>query len=263
MTQRTLLSLLLGAVIAAAQSPLERPRIGYLVDSGGALRPLYGTAANFILGEALSSGNISCASSNRVALVKTPEEVLLAGPEGDVKRRWVGAAGDALFAFHADGAPALAFFLESPSLMRVEEDRLETVPLDMERVGGTVVAIAAPDRESALVGVRRGEEIWLLKISTGSGEVLDERLLARVAGRLHLLGDGGVLYSENGDVVWRAAAGVEKRFPLGAEVVSYAPLGAAWIAIGARHDGAARLTRYGLRLDAGREGLYQLPEAAQ
>ncbi|MCL5742451.1 MAG: hypothetical protein M1541_00790 [Acidobacteria bacterium] len=215
------------------------------------------------MGEALFGDNLSGASSNRIALVKTPNEVLLAGPEGDVKQRWAAPGGDALFAFHADSTPALVFFPEGSSLARVMEDRLEVVPVDTGRLGGTIVSVAAPDHENAYLAVQRSEGTWLLKISTGNGDVLDERLLAGVAGRVHLLGDGGVLRGENGDLVWRAADGVERRFPLAAEVVSYAPLGTAWIAIAARHEGAGGLTRYGLRLEAGREGLYQLPEVAR
>jgi hypothetical protein len=255
--------LLLGAVDFCAQSPLDRPHIGYLVDSGGVLRLLYGTAANFILGEVLSSGNTSCASSSASALVKTPEEVILLGANGETKNRWSGPGGDALFAFHVDGSPAFVFFLEGSRLMRVVEDRLEAVPLDMDRLGGTVVAIAAPDGASALVAVARGKEVWLVAISAESGEVTDERLLAGVTGSVHLAGDGSVLHTENGDLVWRASDGAEKRFTLGAEVRSFAPLGAGWVAISVQHTGAEGLTRYGLRLDAGREGLYQLPEVAQ
>jgi hypothetical protein len=255
--------LFLGAVFSAALSPLDRPRIGYLLDSGGALRALYGTAANFILGEVLSSGNTTCASSNTATLVKTPEEVLLIGTDGEVKARWAGPGGGAVFAFHADGAAALVLFAEGPSLLRVVEDRLEPVPVDMERLGGMVVAVAAPDRASALMGVARGQEIWLVKVSTESGQVLDERLLPGVAGRMHLLGDGSVLYTDHGDLVWRTRDGLEKRFALEAGVDAFAPLGASWVAITARHADAEGLTRYGLRLDAGREGLYQLPEVAQ
>ncbi len=175
------LLLCLGAVFSAAQSPLDRPRIGYLVDSGGALRALYGTAANFILGEVLFSGNTTCASSNTATLVKTPEEVLLIGTGGDVKARWAGPGGDAVFAFHADGSAALIFLPEGPSLWRVVEDRLEPVPVEMERLGGKVVAVAAPERGSALMGIARGEEVWVVQVSTESGQVLDERLLPGVA----------------------------------------------------------------------------------
>lgn len=256
------LFLFLGAVFSAAQSPLDRPRIGYVVDSGAALRPLYGTAANFILGEVLFSGNTSCASSNTATLVKTPEAVLLIGTDGDERARWAGPDGEAMFAFHADGAAALVLIAVAPALLRVVKNRLEPVPVDMERLGGKVVAVAAPDRASALLGVARGEEIWLVKVSTKSGEILDERLLPGVAGRVHLRGDGSVLYTDHGELVWRTCDGVEKRFALEAEVDAFAPLGAAWVAITARHAGADGLTHYGLRLDAGREGLYQLPEVA-
>ncbi len=255
--------LLLGAAVAAAQSPLDRPRIGYMVDGGGALRAVYGTAANFILGEALSSGNTSCASSSSSALVKTPEEVILVDAGGEISNRWALAGSEALFAFHSDGAPALVFLPEGVSLLRVAEDRLDAIPVDMERLAGKVTAIAAPDRSSALLAVARGEEIWLITVSVESGELTDERLLAGVTGPVHLAGDGGVLYRSEGDLVWRSGSGDEKRFTLSAEVRSYAPLRAGWVAVVAQHEGAERPTRYALRLEAGREGFYQLPEVAQ
>jgi hypothetical protein len=262
-TASLFLILFLGAAFSNAQSPLDRPRIGYFVDSGGGLRPLYGTAANFILGDVLSSGHATCASSNTATLIKTPEAVLLIGTDGDEKTRWAAPGGDAMFAFHAGGAAALVLFAEGPALSRVVEDRLEPIPLDRERLGGKVVAVAAPDRVSALLAVVRGEEIWQVTVATESGEVLDERLLPGVAGRVHLLGDGSLLYTDRGELVWRAADGVERRFALEAEVDAFTPLGASWVAITARHADAEGVTHYGLRLDAGREGLYQLPEVAQ
>ena len=255
--------LVLVAAMSSAQSPLDWPRIGYLVDSGGALRPIHGTTANFILGEVLFNGNTSCASSAAGALVKTPEEVILVGANGETKNRWAAPGGDALFAFHVDGAPALVFYLDGSRLMRVVEDRLEAVPLDMDRLGGAIVAVAAPDGAGALLAVARGDEVWLVSLSTESGEVTGERLLAGVTGRVHLAADGSVLYMENGDLVCRGMDGAEKRFTLEAEVRSFAPLGSGWVAVSVQHAGAEGLTRYGLRLDAGREGLYQLPEVAQ
>jgi hypothetical protein len=263
MRRAFLFQLLLGATILAAQAPLDRPRIGYLADHGGALRPLYGTAANFILGEPLLGGVVSCASSDTSALVKTADEVISIGTAGKTLNRWAAPGEDALFAFYADGAPALVYIRESLQLTRVVEDRLETVPVDAERLGGEVAAIAAPDHSHALVAVARGDQIWLVAISTERGEVTGERLLAGVTGRVHLLEDGSALFTENGDLVWRANDGTEKRFPLAGEIRSFAPLGAGWVAAAVQHDGAPGLTRYGLRFDAGREGIYQLPEAAQ
>ncbi|MCE5307940.1 MAG: hypothetical protein LLG20_09865 [Acidobacteriales bacterium] len=263
MRRAFLFQLLFGATIVAAQAPLDRPRIGYLADRGGALRPLYGTAANFILGEPLSDGVVSCASSNTSALVKTRDEVILIVANGEAINRWAAPGESALFAFYAGGAPALVYIPESLQLARMVEDRLETVPVDPERLGGEVAAIAARDRFHALVAVARGDQIWLAGISTENGEVTGERLLAGVTGRVHLLEDESVLFQENADLVWRANDGNEKRFPLAGEIRSFAPLGAGWVAISVQHDRASGPTRYGLRLDAGREGIYQLPEAAQ
>ncbi len=81
-------------------------------------------------------------------------------------------------------------------------------------------------------------------------------------GRVHLLVDGSVLYHDNGDLVWRTRDGLEKRFALDAAIDAFAPLGASWVAITARHADAEGPAHYGLRLDAGREGLYRLPEVA-
>ncbi len=260
-TTRCFLLLLLGVGLCCAQPPLAKPHIGYVMDRQGSLRRLYGTAGNFILGEVLSAENISFAGSAIGALVKTPTEVIWLAAGGEVNNCWPAPPGEAQFAFEPAGSGAFVFFPEKPVLMHIAGGRLEAVPLDIERLAGSVVAMAAPGQGVAELAVRRGDETWLVTVSPESGEIIDERLLAGVSGPVHLL-DGGVLYSGRSELVWRSRRGIEKTFPLDAAIEWFATLGAGWVAVSAKADGAAVSTLYGLRLEEGREGIYQLPEVA-
>ena len=260
-TARCSLLLFLSVGLCCAQPPLAKPRIGYVMDRQGALRPLYGAAGNFILGEVLSAENVAFAGSATGALVKTSTEVIWITADGEVKNRWPAPPGEAQFAFEPAGSSAFVFFPEKPVLMHMAEGRLETVPLDMERLAGDVVAVAAPGEGSVELAVRRGDETWLVTVARAGGEIIDERLLAGVSGPVHLSG-GGVLYSGRGELVWRTRRGIEKKFPLDAAIEWFATLGAGWVAVSAKAEGAAALTLYGLRLEEGREGIYQLPEVA-
>ena len=54
-----------------AQSGISPPRAGYIRDDAGGLRPVYGVAGSFVLGDPIASGVISAAFSGRLGLAKT------------------------------------------------------------------------------------------------------------------------------------------------------------------------------------------------
>lgn len=72
MTRRIFL-LTATALIATAQ--IEPPRIGYIVDRTGALRPVNGVTGAFTLGPAIASDVVSAAFSGKCLVVKTATEL--------------------------------------------------------------------------------------------------------------------------------------------------------------------------------------------
>ena len=59
------------AVYTCAQSGIEVPGIGMIVDSSRDLRPVQGVAGSFLLGSVSMSGVVSAACSEQLCLIKT------------------------------------------------------------------------------------------------------------------------------------------------------------------------------------------------
>ncbi len=107
-------------VCAWAQSGIEVPAIGAMVDSSGALRPVEGVAGNFLLGPATLPGVISAACSRQLCLAKTDSKIV--SPSGEVD----APAGPAVFGL--SGSDAVVFFPETRTFARWHDDTLD--PLD-------------------------------------------------------------------------------------------------------------------------------------
>jgi len=68
--------LMICAACAWAQSRIEVPTLGAVVDSSGGLRPVQGVAGNFLLGPATVPGVLSAACSDQLCLAKTNSKIL-------------------------------------------------------------------------------------------------------------------------------------------------------------------------------------------
>ena len=112
------LILLLWALASAyAQTGLDRPQMGVMLDSSGAARAVDGVLGSILLGDTLATGALSIASSRRLWLVKTDSAIL--SSIGSVP----APPGPALFAL--DGATALVYFPASNQLARWHEGQLD------------------------------------------------------------------------------------------------------------------------------------------
>ena len=105
---------------AWAQSGIEVPAVGAIVDSSRALRQVQGVAGSFLLGREAVTGVLSAACSERLCLAKTDSKVL--SPTGETD----APAGPAIFGLSGD--EAIVFFPKPRVFARWRNDVLE--PLD-------------------------------------------------------------------------------------------------------------------------------------
>jgi hypothetical protein len=232
------LPLLFWTACAWAQSGIEVPAIGAMVDASGALRPVQGVAGNFLLGTALSpamvSGVLSAACSERLCLAKTDSAIVSAAGETDAP------AGPAILGL--GDHDAVVFFPDSGTFARWHDDVLD--PLDWN-VEAEVLSIRDRGGETE-IAVRRDGSVWIVH---PDGSVVD--WIADTSGPVLLLREG-VLFATSDQVVFRHRDGSELRFELsGAQAIT--AMGPHYAAI---RTGDAT---YALRTEAGRKQLFLLP----
>jgi hypothetical protein len=226
------------AVCAWAQSGIEVPSVGAMLDSSGALRPVQGVAGNFLLGPASLSGVLSAACSERSCLAKTDAAIVSPAGETDAP------PGPAIFGLDSNdaGDGAVVYFTEQHTFARWHDNTLD--PLDWA-VDGEVLSIRLSGGE-AEIAVRRDGSVWIVR---SDGSVVD--WIADTAGPVLLLPQG-ILFATSSELVFRRPDRSEVRFELtGAE--SIMAMGPHFAAI---HAGNAI---YALRTDPGRESLFLLP----
>jgi hypothetical protein len=213
-----------------AQSGLDVPVAGAMVDLAGKLRPVQGVAGNFWLGAATVSGVLSASCSGRLCLAKTDSKILSATGETDAP------SGPAIFSVGADDA--IAYFPETRTFARWHNDTLN--PLDW-MVDGEVLSIRASE-----IAVQRNDGVWIVR---PDGVEVD--WVAETGGPVLLLADG-VLFATPDEVVLRRSDASELRFPLtGAESITAMGTYYAAIRVGD--------STYALRTEGGREQLFLLP----
>jgi len=224
------LLLILFASCAWAQSGIEVPTIGLIVDSSGALRPVQGVAGSFLLGPASMPGVLSATCSEQLCLVKTDSKIVSTTGEADAP------LGPAIFDLRREDA--IVFFPQPRMFARWRNNALE--PLDWV-VEGEVLSI-----QPAEIAVRRDGQVWIVD---PDGFVLDS--IVDATGPVLLLAEG-VMFATPDELVLRRRDGTEVRFELaGAENIT--AMGPHYAAIRAGD------AIYALRTDLGREGLFLLP----
>ncbi|MFN3322280.1 MAG: hypothetical protein ACK5AZ_02190 [Bryobacteraceae bacterium] len=163
-------ALLLWALVLQAGSPLDLPRLGFVADSEGALRPIWGIAGNFVVGLPHLTGVRSAAASDLAVVVKLDDALLVLDREGNELHRWHAPQGSVFVAFAPDGHPGVVHYPETGELWRIEAEpvRFETA------IEGRVAAICQPDHDFALLAVRRDVETWLVRIDLATGRIASE-----------------------------------------------------------------------------------------
>ncbi|HEV8147883.1 MAG TPA: hypothetical protein VGP79_15950 [Bryobacteraceae bacterium] len=239
---RIALLLLLIAASSFAQSGLDTPRLGMMLDRDGALRPVQGVAASVTLGDPVLRDAVSFYCGRERCLVKTAQAIV----DGD--RSAEAPLGNAVF------GDSLVYFFETKQLARWNEGKIEPVLL-ASPIEGDVLSLRASGEDAVDFAVRRdaGISILRVRISDGQVELLDA--FPPATGPVMLLRDG-ILLATPEELILRRGDGFEKRFGVpGAERM---------FALG---ENLVQIVTPGgifaLRVERGRELLFQLPETAQ
>jgi hypothetical protein len=241
----------LGLAQDRGQPLIAPPQLGWLRDANHGLRSVTGLAANFILGESLIEGVVSSASSGSFTIVKTGSSVLVLDHGGHTIFDAAAEAGPALFAFSDEGIPAFAYLPRSQFLLKWNDDRLTPAPFDLEILGGAVQAIASPGPDRAAVVVKRDDGLWLVDLELGT-----QTFLPGIDGVVLLRNDGALLYAGRKGFVLRQADGSEQAIQGSAALASFEQMGKDWVHVIERDSSR----HFAIRLEPGREQLFQLPE---
>jgi hypothetical protein len=203
--------LLLAAVALWAQPALSPPQIGYIQDSGNSLRPVYGIAGNFLLGDATAQGVVSAAFSGSFGLVKTDSAVYAIDRQGQVLAGVDAPAGSALFAFSRSGAPAFAYFVDANAWMAWDGQTFQPMSIDLSSFGpAAVLSVASPNAGEAAIILQRDDGLWDLRVLLATGEVTSQTAILGAAAPLLLLASSDLIYSDANGIVVRTVDGQER-----------------------------------------------------
>ncbi len=259
---RTLAILTLFAANAFTQPALSPPRLGFVEDSARTLRPVYGIANNFVLGDAVAAKVVAEAFSGSLGLLKTDSSLTAfdsdAKPIGSIDV----ARGAALFAFSPDGAAALVYNQAANALIEWRGGAFTPVAANLpEARGNAVLALGFPNPSEALFIVERraphgSSGVWEVRVPLGAAGVPSQKALVGVRAPLLALPAGGLLYSSSDGVVVRREDSSE------VHIVAHLPsrfllrqMTADWVELLDLESS----NRFAIHTAPGREALYQLP----
>lgn len=215
-----------------------------MLDASGIARPVYGIAASVTLGEAAASDVLSSACSRQLCLLKTSSSILSAN--GSLP----APPGSAVFAL--DGAAAWVYFSSSNQWARWQAGELDFLSLD---VPGDILSIRAGPDGAIDAALRRGDRVWIARISPADGSVAMLSSLPPGTGPAMLLRNG-VIFANRDALVLRRENGGEINFDLKGAMDLFA-LGEGYVEV------RAGSSTYGVRVDPGHEQLFLLPEIAR
>jgi hypothetical protein len=259
---QTLLSsvsvLCLIAARSFAQPALTTPRLGFIVDSQRALRPIDGIAGNFIVGEALSQGVEAAAFSGTFGLLKTSAAISVVDSQGRTLFVSAASAGPALFAFTPDGTPAFTYLPRAGSLLEWRANQFAAVPFRAGDVGGRIAALASITPGVATCVVERANGLWRVDLEAATGAVQSQQALPGVSAPVFLSTSGVLVYAGPNGLTVRRPSGLEIELGSPSAVLSMQSLGDGWIHAVEKGTGQ----RWAVRWIEGREQSYQLPDSA-
>jgi hypothetical protein len=239
---------------AWAQHALAPPEVGFIQDGYGQIHIVNGLAGNFLVGAAVSSGIISSGYSGSFGLLKADSALIVVDRQGRGVASVAAPAGSALFAFSANGSPALAYFEQSKTLLvwdghtfQPEGPQGNQVPL----------AISSLNSKRAAFIVQRDRGLWQLDVELATGAIVSQAALPGVTAPVLLPASGGLVFSDSKGVVVRHEDGSEKHIAavLPANFV-FSQMGNGWIQI--TDTATGRLLA--VNIQPGHEQSYLLPE---
>jgi hypothetical protein len=240
----------------AMWAQLAAPQVGFIQDSGNALRPVYGLAGNFVLGDSIAANVEAASFSGSFGMLKTTSALVVIDRQGEVIASQDAPAGPALFAFSRNAAPALAYLSAVNVLLQWSGGAFNQVPL----APANVLSIAAVDSGQAALILQRDDGLWDVRILLSSGETISQTALLGVAGPALMLATGELLYGDATGIVVRKPDGSEKHIDAQLPATfAFQQMGDDWIQV----RDLATQQQYAVRLTDGKEQFYALPGVDQ
>jgi len=240
------LILLVSGGLLTAQSGLNRPALGQMIDRQNLLRPVSGVGGSFQAEDPTAEGVLATACAGTICLAKT-ESALISwnAAAGAVTPAPPGAAEIAV-----DTTGATIYFPSIQQFGRWQNGVLTTLSLS---VYGTVLSLNSGS-SGLTIAVQRSGIVWIV---TSDGTIPDGTVLGSLphtAGAVLLI-PNEVVYATPGALILRKPDGSELSFPAPAVTALFA-LGDGYV------EAQAGGILYALRTIAGREQLFQLPQPA-
>lgn len=250
----------IAAGMAWAQTSLTPPQLGFMQDAAN-LRPVYGIAGNFLLGDPVAVGVSSAAYSGSYGWVKTNSIVAVIDKAGSIVASADAPDGPALFAFAPTGEPALAYLTAANQLLTWNAGAIAAVPFDSTTLSAdTVLSIAAPDTDHAAMIVQRGDALWNVRVELATGEIDAQTAIAGVTTPVLMLARGELIYTDANGVVVRKPDGAERHISVQLPAsFAFQQMGEGWIKL----QDLASGQQFAIRIVQDRERAYQLPEVDQ
>src|SRR5579864_2698828 len=162
----------IAAGIGWAQTVLTAPQAGFMQDASHSLRPVYGIAGNFLLGDPVAVEVISAAYSGSYGLIKTDSAVAVIDKTGSIAACVAMSDGPVLYAFATTGEPALVYLMAANTLLAWNSRAFDVIPFDPAILGaGAIVSLAAPDSGHAALIVHRDDGLWDVRVQLATGEI--------------------------------------------------------------------------------------------
>ena len=237
------------------------PQVGFIQEQLGSFRQISGLAGNFIMGAPAASSVISATFSGLFGIIKTNPEILVTDAVGHLVTSASAPSGPALFAFSANGQPALVYLINSHALLQWNGSAFVLIPLDSAAIAAdTLWSIAAPDPDHAAFLVERHDGLWNVRVLLATGEMDSQTALPGLKTPALMLASGDIVSTETQGLVISASDGSEvhlaAQLPRG---FSLQQIGDGWLQLrdlSQHRDVAVRVLK-------NHEGLYTLPEVSQ
>jgi hypothetical protein len=241
----------------AMWAQLAAPQVGFIQDSANALRPVYGLAGNFVLGDSIGANIEAVSFSGSFGMLKTTSALVVVDRQGQVIASQDAPTGPALFAFSRNAAPALAYLPNVNVLLQWSDGVFQQLPLDPP---ASVLSIAAVDPGQAALILQRDDGLWDVRILLSSGETILQTALQGVAAPALMLATGELLYAGANGLVLRKPDGSEKHIDAQLPATfAFQQMGDGWIQV----RDLATQQQYAVRITDGKEQFYALPGVDQ
>ena len=248
--QQIFASLIVCATLATAPPAIAPPQIGFVLDKSNAIRPVFGVAGSFTLGDSIGSAVVSSAFLGSFGFTKTDSAIAVFNKDGQVLYAMDAPPGPALF------AGWLAYITQAKMLLRWTGISLEPVRLSVD---GELLSITQPDFTHASLLLRSDDNLWLIRLSLDSGAIEAQLPIPGIYGPVLLLNDGGFVFQNPDGIVIQHPDG--SQIPLAAHFsgpVRFQFMDSGWVQ--ATEPGGVG---FAIDVRPGREQIYRLPEAPE